>query len=128
MNKRADIIKYLTTELNKAENQHKENMEHINDNFLFYFVWRAEDAYISAFIIQEITMMLKPIISNEKSDLDLAYYFGEIKKKYINRLTTRPVIESSTSHTNNLCSLWNTQARQQILEMVNQCLEILFAE
>lgn len=128
MNKRADIIKYLTTELNKAENQHKENMEHINDNFLFYFVWRAEDAYISAFIIQEITMMLKPIISNEKSDLDLAYYFGEIKKKYINRLTTRPVIESSTSHTHNLCSLWNTQARQQILEMVNQCLEILFAE
>ena len=128
MNKRADIIKYLTTELNKAENQHKENMEHINDNFLFYFVWRAEDAYISAYIIQEITMMLKPIISNEKSDLDLAYYFGDIKKKYINRLTTRPVIESSTSHTNNLCSLWNTQARQQILEMVNQCLEILFAE
>lgn len=128
MNKRADIIKYLTTELNKAENQHKENMEHINDNFLFYFVWRAEDAYISAFLIQEITTMLKPIISNEKSDLDLAYYFGEIKKKYINRLTTRPVIESSTSHTNNLCSLWNTQARQQILEMVNQCLEILFAE
>ena len=42
MNKRADIIKYLTKELDKAENQHKDNMGHINDNFLFYFAWTTQ--------------------------------------------------------------------------------------
>lgn len=126
MNKRADIIKYLTKELDKAKNQHKDNMEHINDNFLFYFAWRAEDAYVSAYIAHEITMMLNTL--NEKTDLDLTTYFGRVKESYIDRLTTRPVMESSSSHTHNLCSLWSTQARQQLLEMVNQCLEILFAE
>ena len=126
MNKRADIIKYLTKELDKAENQHKDNMEHIIDNFLFYFSWRAEDAYISAYIAHEITMMLTTL--NEKTDLDLTTYLGRVKESYIDRLTTRPVIESSSSHTHNIYSLWSTKARQELLKMVNQCLEILFAE
>ena len=126
MNKRADIIKYLTKELDKAENQHKDNMEHIIDNFLFYFSWRAEDAYISAYIAHEITMMLNTL--NEKTDLDPTTYFGRVKESYIDRLTTRPAMDSSSSHIHNLCSFWSTQARQQLLKMVNQCLEILFGE
>lgn len=126
MDKRADIIKYLTNELSKAEYQYKDNMEHINDNFLFYFSWRAEETYVSAYIVHEITMMLNAL--NEKTDLDLTTYFGRIKENYIDRLTTRPVVERSSSHTHNLCSLWSTHARQELLKMVNQCLEILFAE
>ena len=126
MNKREDIIKYLTKELSKAEYHHKCNMEHINDNFLCYFTWKAEHAYVSAYIAHEITMMLNTL--NEKTDLDLTTYFGRVKESYIDRLTTRPVMESSSSHTHNLCSLWSTQARQQLLKMVNQCLVILFAE
>lgn len=126
MNKRADIIKYLTNELSKAKYQYKDNMEHINDNFLVYFAWRAEETYVSAYIAHEITMMVYTL--NEKTDLDLTTYFGRIKESYIDRLTTRPAMESSTSHTQNLCSLWGTQVRQELLKMVNQCLEILFAE
>lgn len=126
MDKRADINKYLTNELSKAKYQYKDNMEHINDNFLFYFAWRAEETYVSAYIAHEITMMLNTL--NERIDLDLTTYFGRVKESYIDRLTTRPVIESSSSHTHNLCSLWGTQARQRLLKMVNQCLEILFAE
>lgn len=125
MNKRADIIKYLTKELDKAKNQHKDNMGNINDNFLFYFAWRAEDAYVSAYIAHEITIMLTAL--DEKNGLDLTTYFGSVKERYIDILTTRPAMESSSSHTHNLCSLWGTQARQQILKMVNRCLEILFA-
>lgn len=126
MNKRADIINYLTKELDKAENQHKNNMEHINDNFLFYFAWRAEEAYVTAYIAHEIRIMLTAL--DEKNGHDLITYFGRIKERYIDILTTRPVIESSSSHTHNICSLWSTQARQQILKMVNRCLEILFVE
>lgn len=126
MDKRADIIKYLTNELSKAEYQYKDNMEHINDNFLFYFAWRAEETYVSAYIAREITMMLNTL--NEKNGHDLITYFGRVKERYIDRLTTRPVIESSSSHTHNICSLWSTKARQELLKMVNQCLEILFAE
>ena len=126
MDKRADIIKYLTNELSKAKYQYKDNMEHINDNFLFYFAWRAEETYVSAYIAHEITMMLNTF--NERIDLDLTAYFGRVKESYIDRLTTRPVVESSSSHTHNICSLWSTKARQELLKMVNQCLEILFAK
>lgn len=126
MDKRADIIKYLTKELDKAKNQHKDNMEHINDNFLFYFAWRAEETYVLAYIAHEITIMLTAL--DENNGHDLTTYFGRVKERYIDILTTRPVIESSSSHTHNLCSLWGTQARQQLLKMVNQCLVILFAE
>ena len=126
MDKRADITKYLTNELSKAKYQYNDNMERINDNFLFYFAWRAEETYVSAYIAHEITIMLNTL--NEKTDLDLTTYFGSIKESYIDRLTTRPAMESSSSHTHNLCSLWSTQARQQLLKMVNQCLEILFGE
>lgn len=126
MDKRADIIKYLTNELSKAEYQYKDNMEHINDNFLFYFAWRAEETYVSAYIAHEITIMLTAL--DENNGHDLTTYFGRVKERYTDILTTRPVIESSSSHTHNLCSLWGTQARQRLLKMVNQCLEILFAE
>ena len=82
--------------MDKAENQYKDNMGHINDNFLFYFAWRAEETYVSAYIAHEITMMLNTL--NEKTDLDLTTYFGRVKESYIDRLTTRPVIEFIKSY------------------------------
>lgn len=122
MEKETKIVSYLTKKYNQYDYEHRENLNAINENFLFYFTWRAERTYKCAFVAHTIKGMLNTI--NEGKVENYLVYLTNIRDSIINRLTTRDVVESSSSMITNLCTLWETHARQDLLKILNECLEI----
>lgn len=122
MEKETKIVNYLTEKYHQYNDEHRENLNAINENFLFYFTWRAERAYKCAHIAYTINNILNTI--NEGKVQDFLVYFSGIRDNYISRLTTRDVVESSSSMITNLCSLWETHARQELLKIVKECIDI----
>ena len=126
MEKETKIVSFLTKKYNQYDYEHRENLNSINENFLFYFTWRAERAYMCAFVAHTINGMLNTI--NEGKVENYLVYLTNIRDNIINRLTTREVVESSSSMITNLCSLWETHARQDLLKILNECLDIYLEE
>lgn len=122
MEKETKIVNYLTEKYNHYYLEHKKKLELINNNFLYYFSWESEKAFRYAHIAYTINNMLNTI--NEGKVQDFLVYFSGIRDNYISRLTTRDVVESSSSMITNLCSLWETHARQELLKIVKECIEI----
>lgn len=126
MDKERKIVNFLTKKYNQYDYEHKENLNAINENFLFYFTWRAERAYRCAFVANTIKGMLNTI--NEGKVENYLVYLTNIRDNIINRLTTRNVVESSSCMLTNLCSLWETNARQDLLKIFNECIDIYLEE
>lgn len=122
MGKETKIVIFLTKKYNQYDYEHKENLNSINENFLFELTWRVEKAYKYAFVANTINGMLNTI--NEGKVENYLVYLTNIRDSIINRLTTRDVVESSSSMITNLCSLWETNARQELLNIVKECIEI----
>lgn len=126
MDKERKIVNFLTKKYNQYDYEHKENLNAINENFLFYFTWRGERAYRCAFVANTIKGMLNTI--NEGKVENYLVYLTNIRDNIINRLTTRNVVESSSCMLTNLCSLWETNARQDLLKIFNECIDIYLEE
>ena len=126
MDKERKIVSFLTKKYNQYDYEHRENLNAINENFLFYFTWRAERAYKCAHIAYTISNILNTI--NEGKVQNFLFYLSGIRDNYISRLTTREVVESSSSMITNLCSLWETHARQELLKIVKECIDIYLEE
>lgn len=126
MEKEHKIVNFLTKKYNQYNDEHRENLNTINENFLFNFTWRAERAYKCAYIAHTINNILNTI--NEGKVQNFFIYFSGIRDNYISRLTTREVVESSTSMITNLCSLWETYARQDLLKIMKECIDIYLEE
>lgn len=122
MEKERKIVNFLTKKYNQYNDEHRKNLNAINENFLFELTWRVEKAYKCAFVANTINGMLNTI--NEGKVENYLVYLTNIRDSIINRLTTREVVESSSSMITNLCSLWETNARQDLLVILNECLEI----
>lgn len=126
MEKERKIVNFLTKKYNQYNDKHRENLNAINENFLLEFTWRAERVYKCAHIAYTINNILNTI--NEGKVQDFLVYFSGIRDNYISRLTTREVVESSSSMIANLCSLWETYARQELLQIMKECIDIYLEE
>lgn len=126
MDKERKIVSFLTKKYHQYNDEHRENLNAINENFFFHFTWKVEKAYRCAYIAYTISNILNTI--NAGKVQDFLVYLSGIRDNYITRLTTREVVESSSSMITNLCSLWETHARQELLKIVKECIDIYLEE